>query len=37
MTDIQNLKIEQVDIDRIKRMHYEFEQNYNQKVQTLTS
>jgi hypothetical protein len=37
MTDIQNLKVDQVDIDSIKRIHAEFKQNYEQRVSHLTS
>lgn len=37
MTDIQDMKIEQVDLDSIKKMHKEFKQNYEQKVSKLTS
>lgn len=37
MTDIDNLKVEQVDIDSIKRMHQEFKRTYEQRVGTLTS
>ena len=37
MTDIANIKVEQVDIDSIKRMHAEFKSTYEQRVSTLTS
>lgn len=37
MSDIQNLKVEQVDIDTIKKMHQEFKSTYEQRVNQLTS